>query len=442
MKPTMRRRTFLNVLLSALPGASLVLAAGQAAARESPEERSGEAALRFATVAGLLESRGRGRGGNTLWQAGRHSYVETDADGLDVVTTRGGVRLRVLPDADAAYDLLAFGVPDDETTDVSDIIERVAGLGESIRFPSRIAVSRTIRLFGSGKRFIFNTTRIHLVGAGDFDEVMTHGSGEGTGYRTVISIGDAKRGCRKCVFSGNLTLRGNETGRTGLCFIAAAHLGRAMLNVFEVLVTVNCAGATRAIFGQGTTRPVAGSFTGSRFAFIETFGDCGAFDLRPNQDDITMDYVRDRGESTLNTDLHVRSYYMYGSGGRDGLRLGSYADFQCEHHFIEGDFRHPVVLRGRNNLYRATVRVSRNFSSGIEGFVVMVGSDDNCVYILESKKSLQGSHAGYIYRYANSKEASGKFEVVSARPGGREPRKIGLRYANAIAGKDDLILER
>ena len=434
----MRRRSLLNVL-AALPGAGLGLVAGRASAGSGEEG----GAARFASVAELLDSPNPGRGENTLWQAGRHCYVETRAEGPDVVTTFGGVRLRVLPDADEAYDLLAFGVPDDATTDVSDILERVTGLGESIRFPSRIAVSRTIRLSGAGKRFIFNATRIHLVGAGQFDEVVTYGSGAGTGYRAVLSIGDAERGCRKCVFSGSVTLRGNDTGRTGLCFIAASHLGAAMLNVFEALITVNCPGVARAIVGQGTTRPVAGSFTGSRFAYIETFGGCGAFDLRINQDDILMDCVRDRAESILNTDISVRSYYMYGQGiQKIGLKLGSYAVFQCENHFIEGRFNYPIVLRGRNNLYKATVRVSRNFKSKIDDFVIMVGSDENCVLVLESKKSLQGSHAGYIYRYAGSEDASGKFEVVSAEPGGRGPRKAGLKYANATRGKNDLILER
>lgn len=398
----------------------------------------------FSSVNEMIKSSQQGCGEKTIWRAGHHAYIETKNDGHDVIKTSGGILLRVIPDSDNAYDMLAFGAADDETTDESDLIEKISKIGGNIKFPNKIAISRTIKLNGIGKKFIFNSSKFYLINPGVFDKVFNYGSGLFTGYRTVISIGDQENGCRKCVFSGSLSLVNNNTHSSKLCFIAASKLGNAMLNSFDAFITVNCKGISKAIVGQGTTKPVPGSFTGSFFKFIETFGDCGAFELRLNQDDIIADCIRDRSNSILDTELIVRSYYMYGQkieNYADGLTLGSFALFQCNHHFIEGYFNFPIVLKGHYNVYRSTIRISKNFKSNIDNFVIMVGADKNVVDIKENPKSLQGGHLGYIYRYALSKNSSGKFILSRSTINFDKRKKLFYKNVSNIRAAGDVFIE-
>lgn len=376
-----------------------------------------------------------------------HSYVVAAADATDAhVTTAGGVGLYAQPAPGNAIDLTALGAPNDATTDISDLIDAAVAMDRNIIFPRRFAVSRTIRLHGVGRSFHFPGSSISLLPGGSFASIHVFGSDADTGLKALISIGDDSVGCKRCKFTGAVTAfsASNQTGETGFVLWAAERLGKAANNDFDLRSFVNTPGFNFVFYGQGTTSPVAGSFTGSTIQSIETGGGCGAFNFQVNQDDIAIEIIRERGQSVLATDLTVDSYFMYGSDPSrqtDGIVMGAFGSLKIRHHFVEGDFRHPVLLNGANNQYRAGLRVSSNFSSQ-SGNVVTCNTDTCHVQIVEEPLSRQGNASRYVLRSVPSLTATGLFEFVLTTGPSASDYISPIDYFGGAASCNDTILLR
>ena len=367
--------------------------------------------------------------------AGGHRYEVCAAGATDQhLTTAGGVKLKAIA-RDGAINLEALGAPGDATTDISTLIETAMAMDADIIFPRRVAISRSIRFKGTARRFIFPNSAVALLPGGAFDDVITHGSGVDTGFDVVFNLGTSEAGCKRCVFDGCVSVgsAANTSGATNLVLWAASELSATHTNSFRVKTYVGSTSFKYAFLGQGTTVATAGSLTGSTIAYIETGNGIGAFSLAPNQDDIKIAVIRDRGKSALSTDLIVDEYYMYGTdttGATDGVSLGSFATLEVGHHFIEGTFRYPVLLNGDNNQYLANVRVSNNFASA-SGQVVTCNTNDCHVRIAEEVKGRQGAHSCYIRR-SPSAGYQGLFEVTLTTTPDQPDYKAAIVYGNTV----------
>ena len=374
--------------------------------------------------------------------AGGHCYSVCAASATDHhLTTAGGLKLKALPRG-GAIELEALGAPNDATTDISDLIETAMTMDADILFPRRFAIGRSIRFAGTARRFLFPNSAVTLLPGGAFDDVITHGSGADTGFDVVFNLGTESAGCKRCLFEGCVTLgaTSNASGKTGLVLWAASRLGAAHTNDFRVKTYLGARGFAYAFLGQGTTAAVAGSLTGSTIAYVETGNGIGAFNLALNQDDIQFDTIRDRGKSVLSTSARVGEYYMYGTDATkatDGVSLGSFATLDVAHHFIEGAFRHPVLLNGDNNQYIASVRVSSNFDSSA-GQVVTVNTNDCHVRITEEPQGRQGAHSCYARRA--SPGSRGLFEFFLTTAQGEADFKEPIVFSGTAATEDTVIV--
>ncbi len=357
--------------------------------------------------------------------ASGYSYEVTQENSPNAhLTTKGGVGLHVLPGNNGAIDICAFGVPNDLTTDISDIISAAMSTEYDLVFPRFFAVSRTMNFVGSRRNFHFPNTKIAIIPGEGFKSVRTFGSDANTGFDVVASLGQAESGCTFCSFTGSLSCRINTSGRTNLVFWAAERLSTHTYQPrFDMITQVSAQGFEYVFFGQGTTTPIPGSFTGGNIAHVDTYG-CGAFRMEINQDDLRFGTIRDRGQSFLNADAVIDSYFLFGvedvdetqSGvvehnTKDGLVLGSFSSVVVSHLFVEGGFRHPVLLNGANNQFLVhSLRVSAFFSSQY-GHVIECSADRCHIRLTEDPIARQGGHQHYIGRHGNESD-TGLFEVT------------------------------
>jgi hypothetical protein len=119
--------------------------------------------INYATVAALLASKEKARGVGSIWEAGgfRYKEVASGTTGPDILTTSGGVKLKVLPADDGSYNAMAWGCARDGVT--NDRTKLQSAIDTAFAATARLIVP------GSGYFLSGGTLNVncHVVGTGN-----------------------------------------------------------------------------------------------------------------------------------------------------------------------------------------------------------------------------------------------------------------------------------